>query len=805
MAVLAVLVMVGFLPGGTSTNSAPGGRDIRHPTSVGTEPAALASAPGCPSAPRESRLECHTDSIASAGAPPSATASHAPWVGAVVGVYTNVSLPEAPDGIASDPATGRVYLSGNFSGTEGNVTVMSNGTIVTTIPLPGLAAGLTFDPSDGYVYAADLTNATISVIGGLSVVATIPVVQRPQGIAYDPANGYVYVSNESGTNVTVLDGEDVLATVNTGNYTPYGGGWFGGVACDPSSGLVYVTKLAQGAVAVINGTKFVENLALPNGDEPQDIQYDASNGLIYVAAHDGQLVVINGTQLVAATSSTLAANSLVFDPANGLVYVDNYTAPTNGSITAINGTTVLPASFTPGAQCGTMGYDPTTGDILAACGLNELLLISTRLTQSPVTAVPLGDPTDSMDVNQTLLVNATFLADGMDWNLGDSYVRVVPPGGLSCEMANATTVTDSNAMIFGSCVAESAGSYLVQLGAGNTLGYALNSSVRITVYPQLSAGAPSASVWGVGNVSSVDVGQTVTLAADVTGGTGFFLPPVWRGLSVGNCAPDSPLSVTCVFGEPETLELSYAVQDSNLANATSGVPLVLPVYPLPVALGIDSNRTSADVGQRVEFGAGIAPATGSPGAVSIIWTGLPAGCPPTSTELEVCDPEQPEATQVRFTAIDSDSGTSNQSTPLSFQVFSDPAIALLAAGPVMGTVGVPLTLSATTSGGSGGDTFSWLGLPGGCSSTNDSVTCLITMPGIYRVTATVQDSNGFLARSGAVTVDIGSVSSTPPPPPSAAPGWVYGVLGASAGGGAVAAFLLIRRRVAKAATTREGE
>ena len=315
---------------------------------------------------------------------------HPPWLGSIVGDYSNVSLPEAPDGIAADLADGRLYISGNFTGTEGNITVMSNGSILSTILLPGLAAGLAFDPGNGLLYAAELTDAHVAVISGFSVIANISVVDRPQGIAYDPLNGDIYVANESGTNVSVIAGDSVVATVGTGNYTQYQGGWFGGVACDPTTGLVYVTKLAQHEVAVLNGTRFVENLSLPNGDYPQDIQYDSSDGLVYVTTHDGQVVLIHGTQLVDATTPSLSSNSLAFDPANGLVYVDNYSTLANDSITAINGTSVLPFPFYTGADCNTMGYDPTTGDILAACGLTELLFISTRLTQSAVTATPAG-------------------------------------------------------------------------------------------------------------------------------------------------------------------------------------------------------------------------------------------------------------------------------------------------------------------------------------------------------------------------------------------------------------------------------
>ncbi len=792
--VVVLLFLLGVGSGTGRSSAGPG------PPATGPPPSYRATTPvngqltTCVSGRIATVPGCRAVSELGTGTIEADSTSHSPWLGAVVGVYTNVSLPEAPDGIAADPATGALYISGNFSGGEGNITVMSNGSILSTIPLPGLAAGLAFDPGNGLLYAAELTTGRVAVISGSAVVANVSTVGRPQGIAYDPVNGDIYVANESGTNVSIIAGESVVATVNTGNYTPYQGGWFGGVACDPTTGLVYVTKLAQQEVAVLNGTRFVENLSLPNGDYPQDIQYDSADGLVYVTAHDGQVVLIHGTQLVDATTPSLSSNSLVFDPANGLVYVDNYSTLANDSITAINGTSILPLPFHPWADCNTMGYDPTTGDILAACGFTELLFISTRLTQSPVTATPSGDPSASMDVGQTVTVNATFVANGMGWNLSDSYVTAVPSTGLSCMRTTPTTVTNSTAAIYGTCVAASPGNYQVLVGSGNSMGFSLNSSIAIHVYPAPSAGVPTASIPGIGPVTSADVGQTLTLDTALSGGTGLFSQVSWSGLPPGACGPTDSIAISCTFATAAILNMFYSATDSNGVNAPTSPTLAFQVYPLPVALAPQANRSSADVNQPVEFTAGLSAGTGAPGPATVQWSGLPAGCLPSGPDSQVCRPNEVAVSTVRFGAIDANGGVANESPPLVFHVYADPVIAIASAGPPVGIVGEGLYLNASVSGGSGGDMFSWSGLPAGCQTVNATLACVPQAGGVFQVTASVSDSNGFLARSGTLTLTISNTSSTASPPSGGLGDWEHAGIGGGAVLAVAAVILLFRRR-----------
>jgi len=158
--------------------------------------------------------------------------------------------------------------------------------------------GIAYDPSNGYIYVADLNSSTVSVINGTTniVIAIITVGSEPMGVAYDPSNGYIYVTNFGSGTVSVINGTTVIATITVG------GLWTNpaGVAYDPSNGYIYVTNFGSDAVSVISGTTVIANI--PVGSEPVGVAYDPSNGYIYVTNFGSGTVSIISTRV--STSST---------------------------------------------------------------------------------------------------------------------------------------------------------------------------------------------------------------------------------------------------------------------------------------------------------------------------------------------------------------------------------------------------------------------------------------------------------------------------------------------------------------------
>jgi len=107
-------------------------------------------------------------------------------------VYTGNA--KDPWGIAYDPSNGYIYVADVGSNTVSVINSATN-TVIATIPVGKGPARVTYDPSNGYIYVADVGSNTVSVINGTTVIATIPVGSEPWGIAYDPSNGYIYVAD----------------------------------------------------------------------------------------------------------------------------------------------------------------------------------------------------------------------------------------------------------------------------------------------------------------------------------------------------------------------------------------------------------------------------------------------------------------------------------------------------------------------------------------------------------------------------------------------------------------------------------
>ncbi len=95
------------------------------------------------------------------------------------------------------------------------------------------------------------------------------------------------------------------------------------------------------------------------------------------------------------------------------------------------------------------------------------------------------------------------------------------------------------------------------------------------------------------------------------------------------------------------------------------------------------------------------------------------------------------------------------SPTLTFWVYPDPTIATLTASRTSADVGQSITFSATTSGGSGGFTYAWSGLPAGCSGTTASVTCSsLAGAGTSTVSVIATDSNGYSATGGGLSFTV---------------------------------------------------
>src|SRR5208282_2504706 len=196
--------------------------------------------------------------------------------------------------------------------------------------------------------------------------------------------------------------------------------------------------------------------------------------------------------------------------------------------------------------------------------------------------------------------------------------------------------------------------------------------------------------------------------------------------------------------------------------------IVLGVNVLPVlstALSGSPHSGGIDLGQTTNLSATV---SGGSGVYNYDWTSLPTGCDSAASASLHCVPTSSGSFSVSVNVTDSLGYRANAT--ITYVVDNDPNVSTPTASITPIDERENVTFRTTASGGSGGLTFSWTGLPVGCSSSDTAtLTCMPTGNGIFDVGAQVTDSNNFLVSSSPLsyTVYTDPVATPPATPPSA--------------------------------------
>lgn len=282
------------------------------------------------------------------------------------------------------------------------------------------------------------------------------------------------------------------------------------------------------------------------------------------------------------------------------------------------------------------------------------------------------------------------------------------------------------------------------------------SSPSFTVYGPTDTVPVSSPASG-----SLDSGQRANFSTTASGGSGGYSFK-WGGLPPG-CQTENASTIACTRIIAGTYRINVSVTDSVGATFTSQ-PLDFTVEPDPTVTTPVADRASADAGQTITFS--VVPGGGT-GIYVFHWAGVPtSGCSGTTGSTVTCVSIVAQSLAVQASIIDSAGMTATSGT-LTYLVHSDPSVSPVRTSRLSSDVGQTVVFSVVASGGSGFYSYSWSGLPTGCSSANDSViSCDPTGAGSFSLTASVTDSNGAITQSGyAYTVHpLPTVS-----PPSANP------------------------------------
>ena len=247
-----------------------------------------------------------------------------------------------------------------------------------------------------------------------------------------------------------------------------------------------------------------------------------------------------------------------------------------------------------------------------------------------------------------------------------------------------------------SCTPRVSGTFPLNVTVTDILGVSVFALATLTINPSLVATALAASA------TVLDVGQSVTLTTQWTGGTAPFAYN-YSGLP-GGCATSNSPTLACAPTSTGPYSVQVAVEDADGAIATAAV--MLEVFPAPRIYSLGASPAVIDLGQSVTFelnASVVAP---------VVYSGLPASCTTANVTALPCTPDAAGTYTVHVLITDAQ----NVSVGAVATLEVNPTLVLSSFGTGLPglDVGSIFPLETVVAGGTLPYTFSYTGLPNGC-------------------------------------------------------------------------------------------
>ncbi len=699
---------------------------------------------------------------------------------------------------------GRACPSCTFS----NVVQISPSDHVSTL-LSGLgsdADAITYDPNNNELYVnnyIDLENASVLTFNATTgaAIASIPVFSD-YGLAAVPSEGRIYVAESTSgdggevRNLTLVVINDttnaVVATYPDvdGNLTPFWGAQASGIWYDSVNGDLYLDSYYDTVLVFDTSNNSVVATLNELPQQPFPLAVDSQDRQIYIDnwgaadTYNWTITGVNGAtngidQLLALGDN--ASDALAFDPATSFIYlsvaINVSSPPSNQTAIAVldPGPEPLTLNVTPpsddidlgqwanfsvsvGPGNGPPSYSwsglpgcPTSTTDTLSCRPNETGTFEETVTvtdsygvsnsvgasivvRPPVSLASITPSSEEVDVGQP--VSFTVIANG-GTGIG-SYSWTGIPDGLQCDGTTAGATLN--------CTAEEPGNWTVSVAWTDSNG----ERTPVTPSPKVRVNPSPLIERIVTNRSSVDVGGWVGFVATTTGGSGGGLYSWSASEAELLCGTSIGPILNCTAWHVGTANVSVAWTDS-LGETSPAFTVPFTVDPDPTVVGIEMSTElpSIDVGQSVAYTANV---SGGSGGGTYLWGGnlTSLGCAPTDGPILNCTPTVPSewlTVEVRWT--DSSGVSTGWATSSPLIVNPDPTVKSVTISPASAsvTVGGTVSFTAEVSGGSGGGTYAWSGIPAGlsCNSTRGpTLSCTANAIGTsYQVNVSWTDSNGI--------------------------------------------------------------
>ncbi|MDE1820857.1 MAG: hypothetical protein KGJ23_12580 [Euryarchaeota archaeon] len=569
-------------------------------------------------------------------------------------------------------------------------------------------------------------------------VAGIPLPSYADRMAYDPNYAEVWANTLQTPSLQVISdvSNQVVANVSVGC-----------AACpftvDQRTGNVYQSEYGTMAIVSPAVDAVVDTFPVP-AQSPGPIEYDPVNHNIYTT-NTTTVSIVNTTAHQAVVNLTVSSwrypiNGLGIDPVSGDIFVLHQSWD---NVTVISGTSNrVVANLPVGTYAGKPAFNATSGDaFIPNSGSKNVTIISDSLL-SVMATVSVGSAPGAAIYNP--------------WD-GDIYLSDVTSYSVSI-LSGATGRVLQNLSTNPSCAGVPNCGNPGALVADPTTGdvYASVSGRWVDVM----SGAPNnlPAMTGVSispSSSSLPAGGTTTFTATPSC-SGGVCPPgttfAWtmnRALGTFNASTGSVVQFTA----GATAGITYLFVNVTLNGVTTqsvAVPVTISSTSPPSISSFAASPSPIDVGWTSYLNVS---ASGGTGALSYAYSGLPAGCSSLNVSSLTCTPTVSGSFTVRVYVNDTAAHSATTTASLTVNPSSGGlTISGFSATPSVVSLGSMTTFTVSATGGTGALSFTYAGLPSGCTTSNTaSLACTPTVRGSFTVRAYVNDT---AARSATATTPL---------------------------------------------------
>ncbi|HEV2368707.1 MAG TPA: hypothetical protein VGR90_02455, partial [Acidimicrobiales bacterium] len=204
------------------------------------------------------------------------------------------------------------------------------------------------------------------------------------------------------------------------------------------------------------------------------------------------------------------------------------------------------------------------------------------------------------------------------------------------------------------CTPTATGSFSILVTVTDAVGMSSNATLNLT-----TVAGPSVKSFQA-NVHALDVGQSLDLALDVTGGAAPYTY-VYSDLPPGCTSIDSP-SISCSPTTAGTYPITVVVKDTWKVAVTGAINL--SVNPTLRVSTLTATPTTVAPGGLLTLTTTV---TGGTAPLNFVYSGLPAGCSSANRSTITCNPTGANSYSVVATVTDSVGESSSQSATVVVQ------------------------------------------------------------------------------------------------------------------------------------------